>query len=225
MEKNNSKKNLFLLIAWLLLIVVFLFIGFQSKARQINISAKKEASSEAQSSKESLMEVFIKNTQVPASDLYACQTDSDCIAIDTSCCGCLKDQGRSSINKKFESIYQTSKSNFCNETKCDESYQIDSLCLVGPSCINQICTLKAKDINACKKSENEALCLSYFINESPSLSICEAIEDSKQQERCKKHYECEQLNSEKEKANCITELIKKEIDPLLKDESMLNPKE
>lgn len=86
----------------------------------------------------------VKPTEQPSDqELFACQQNSDCIAVDTNaCCTCANGGAEKAINKKYaaywnDTILRRGEAN-CTETFCAALYNCSA---AAPVCENSVCTI------------------------------------------------------------------------------------
>ena len=95
---------------------------------------------EEQLTEEELKEMF-EGTEPSTVELSMCTTDSDCIAVDTSCCNCNYGGTKTVINQEYESYWNENYLANCEDVMCTAVISDDPSCFGIPKCIDNSCTL------------------------------------------------------------------------------------
>ena len=75
-----------------------------------------------------------------------CEKDSDCIFVNSSCCGCEEMGGNTAINKIYETEWNNKLLKVCKERFCTIGESTDTSCIAEPKCHNSKCEIVRKGV-------------------------------------------------------------------------------
>jgi len=68
-----------------------------------------------------------------------CTQDSDCILVNSGCCGCSYGGGKTAVNKYYIGYWNENLSISCKDISCPAVISTDMSCFSEAKCVNNIC--------------------------------------------------------------------------------------